>query len=97
MIFRLANDLHEQMFQMTFLLIKENIGAKLFPNPCINVEMLKLWPRQAQFMSISSFYLQVWPWPSTYLNKCFKWHFYSLHEQMFQMAFLLLKENNCAK
>ena len=24
-----------------------------------------------------SFDLQVWPWPSTYLNKCFKPHFYS--------------------
>ena len=30
-----------------------------------------------------SFDLQMWPWPSTYLNNCFKWHF--------------LKENSCAK
>ena len=28
-------------------------------------------------MTILSFDLQVWPWPSTWLNKCFKWHFYS--------------------
>ena len=28
-------------------------------------------------MTILSFDLQLWPWPSTYLNKCFKWHFYS--------------------
>ena len=33
-------------------------------------------------LDISSFDLQVWPWPSTYLNKCF---------------LLILKENNCAK
>ena len=33
--------------------------------------------------SFGSFDLQVWPWPSTYLNKCLK--------------LLLLKENNCAK
>ena len=32
---------------------------------------------QAKFMTILSFDLQVWPWPSTYFNKCFKWHFYS--------------------
>ena len=32
-----------------------------------------LWPGQAQFITILSFDLQVWPWPSTYLNKCFKW------------------------
>ena len=36
-------------------------------------------------MAILSLDLQVWPWPSTYSNKCFK------------MALLLLKENTCAK
>ena len=45
--------------------------------------MYKLWPGQA--LSIPSFDLQVWPWPSTYLNK------------FFQMILLLLKDNNCAK
>ena len=30
--------------------------------------MWKLWPRQAQFMTILSFDLQVLPWLSTYLN-----------------------------
>ena len=32
---------------------------------------------KAQFMTILSFDLQVWHWPSTYLNKCLKWHCYS--------------------
>ena len=75
--------------------------------------------------------LQVWSWPSTYLNKCFKWstvtnylqstqkcrsygpdklnldHFiiwpscltltFNLLDQLFQMALLLLKKNNCTK
>ena len=58
-------NLPEQMFQV-------NNCAKLFWNSCINV---KLWPRQAQFMIILSFELQVWPWPSTDWNKCFKCHF----------------------
>ena len=40
--------------------------------------------KQALFMTILSFDLQAWPWPSTYLKK------------MFQMALLLLKESNCA-
>ena len=37
--------------------------------------MYKLWCGQGQFKTILSFDLQVWPWPLTYLNKCFKWHF----------------------
>ena len=32
-------NLPEQMFQMAFLLLKENNCAKLFWNPCINVEV----------------------------------------------------------
>ena len=39
--------------------------------------MQKLWPQQAPFLTILSFDLQVWPWPSTYLEKRFKWHFNS--------------------
>ena len=31
--------------------------------------MYQLWPGQAQFMTILTVDLQVWPWPSTYLNK----------------------------
>ena len=103
----------------------------------IHAYMYKLWPSQAQFMTILSFDLQVRPLPSTYLNKCFKLHFFSssktnsletmhkinvkvmarksslydhfmiwpssvtsifnLPQKLFQMALLLLKENNCAK
>ena len=40
-----------------------------------NALMYKLCPCQAQLMTILSFELQVWPWPSTYVKKCFKWHF----------------------
>ena len=57
--------------------------------------MYKLWPRQAQFMTILSFDRQVWPWPLTYLNKYFKWHFFSsrltvsnyleIHAQMYKL------------
>ena len=51
-----------------------------------NALMYKLCPWQAQFMTILSFDLQVWPWPSTYLNKCFGRHF-SFSKTI----------NNCAK
>ena len=44
--------------------------------------MYKLWPWQAQLMTVFSIDLQVWPWPSTYLNKCFKWHFSPQGEQL---------------
>ena len=39
-----------QVWQMALLLVKENNCARLFWNPCINVE----WPGQAQFMTILS-------------------------------------------
>ena len=59
----------EQMFQITLPLVKEYNCAKLFRNSCINVqELLNLWP-------FLSFDLQVWPWPLSNLNKCFKLHF----------------------
>ena len=61
-------------------------------------------------MTILSFALQVWAWLSMYLDKCFKWHFYSSRRTTvpnvlsfdliiltFQMTLLLLKKNNCAK
>ena len=41
-----------------------------------NALMYKLWPWQGQFMTILSFDLQVWPLPSTYVNKYFKGNFY---------------------
>ena len=43
----------------------------------IHASMNNLWPGHAQLMTILSFDLKVWPWPSTYRNNCFKWHFYS--------------------
>ena len=60
-------------FQMALLLDRQNNLTKLFWNPCINVEIMA---RTTQFMTILSFDLQVWPRPSTYQKKCFKWHFY---------------------
>ena len=39
--------------------------------------MYKLWPGQAQYMTILIFIWPLWPWPSTYLKKCFNWHFSS--------------------
>ena len=49
----------------------------------IHALMYKLWPAQAQFMTLLSFDLQVWPWPSI------------LPQQMFQTALLLLEDNDC--
>ena len=66
-------NLSEQMFQMALLLLKKNNYTKLFLNPWINVEVMAR-TLQAQFMTILSFDLQVWPWPSTYLTKCLKQH-----------------------
>ena len=73
----------KKMFQMALLLLEGNNCAKSFWNPCINVQ---LWPGQApyMYMTILTFIWPLWPRPSTHLK-------------MFQMAFLLLKGNNCAK
>ena len=60
----------QQMFQMALLLLKDNNCAKLFWNPCINVKDM------ARTSSVYDHFI-IWPWPSTNLNKCFKWHFYS--------------------
>ena len=40
-----------------------------------NAFMCKLCPWQPEFMTILSFDLQVWPWTSTYINKCFERQF----------------------
>ena len=64
----------KQMFQMALLFLKENICAKLFWNPWINVEVM------AQTSSIYDHFIM---WPSSVTltlnppNKCFKWHYYS--------------------
>ena len=78
----LTFNLPEQMFQMAFLLLKENNCAKLFWNPCINVQVMA---------RTSSIYDHFIIWPS---NLTLTFH---LPEQMFQIALLLLKKNNCAK
>ena len=73
------------MFRMALLLLEDNNCTKLFWNPCIKYhKMYQLWPEQAQFMIILTFIWPLWPWPSTFLKKCFKWHFPS-------------SSNNCAK
>ena len=72
----LTFNLPEQKFKIPLLILKENYCAQLFWNQCINVEvMARTNPIYAHFIS---FDLQVWPWPSNYLNKRFKRHFYSL-------------------
>ena len=67
---------------LTFNLPEQMNCAKLFWNPCINIEVM------AQTSSIHDHFI-IWPSRVTLtLN---------LPEQIFQMALLLLKENNCAK
>ena len=68
--------------QMALLLVKDNNCAKLFWNPCINVEVMA---------RTSSFYDHFIIWPS-----CVTLTF-NLPEQILQMALLLIKDNNCAK
>ena len=68
----LTFNLPEQWFQLALSLLKKNTYAQLLWNPCMTVVVsLNLWP----FLSSDS---QVWPWPSTFLNNCFKWHVSSL-------------------
>ena len=50
----------------------------------IHALLYKLWPGQAQYMTILTFIWPLWLWPSTYLK-------------MFHIALLLLKSNKCAK
>ena len=78
----LTFNLPEQMFPMALLLLKKNNYAKLFWNLCINVEDL------ARTYSIYDYFI-IWPSSVSLI--------FNLPEQMFQMALLFLKENNCAK
>ena len=71
---------YQNMFQMALILIKKNNCAKLFWNPCINVEVMALTRYH---------YFPIWASSMTLTV--------ILPEQMFQMAVLLIKENNCAK
>ena len=66
----LTLNLLEQIFQMTILLLKENNCAKLFWNPCINVEVMA---------RTSSIYDHLIIWPSKVTLT------FNLPEQMFQI------------
>ena len=78
----LTFNLPEKMFQMALLLLEDNNCAKLFWNPCINVQIM------ARTSSIyDHFDLYLTPVILTF----------NLPEKMFQMALLLLEGNNCAK
>ena len=63
-------------------ILKENNCAKLFWNPCINVEVVA---------RTSSIYEHFIIWTSSVALT------FNLPEQFFQMALLLFKENNCAQ
>ena len=78
----LTFSLSGEMFQMSLLLFKENNCAKLFWNPYINVEVM------VRTSSIFDHFI-IWPSSVTLIL--------NLYWEMFQMALLLFKENNCAK
>ena len=64
----------EQMFQMALLLLKENNSVKPFLK---SMHKCRSYGPDKLSYAILSFDLHLWPWPSTYLNKSFKWHLYS--------------------
>ena len=68
--------LPEKMFQMAHFLLGGNNCAELFWNPCINVQVM-LRTSSIHVFDHLTFILPLWPWPSTYLKKRFKWHFSS--------------------
>ena len=79
----LTFNLREQMFRMA-LLLKDNNCAKLFWNPCINIQVM------AQTSSIHAYgHLDLYLTPVTLT--------FNLPQKMFQMTLLLLKGNNCVK
>ena len=132
----LTFNLPEKMFQMALFLLEENNCAKLFWNPCIDVQVKA---RTSSIYDQFDLYLTSVTLTFNLPKKCFKWHFSSLRkttvqnyfwnpcinvqvmvrtsliydhfdlyltpvtltfnlpEKMFQMTFLLLKGNNCAK
>ena len=74
----------KKMFHMALLLLKGNNCAKLFWNPCINVQVML---RTSSIHVYDHFDLYLTPVTLTF----------NLPKKMFQMALLLLKGNNCAK
>ena len=78
----LTFNLPEQMFQMALFPLEGNNCAKLFRNPCINVQVM------ARTSSIyDHFDLYLTPVTLTF----------NLPKKMFQMALFHLRGNNCAK
>ena len=73
-----------KLFQMTLLLLEDNNCAKLFWNPCINVQIML---RTSSIHVFEHFDLYLTPVTLTF----------NLFKKMFQMALLLLKGNNYAK
>ena len=80
----LTFNLSKQLFQIpvALLLLKDNNFAILFWNPCLNIQVMA---------RTSSIYDHFIIWPSSVTLT------FNLPEQMFQMALLLLEDNNCAK
>ena len=85
MIFNLH--VSEQMFHMALLLLKENVTVQNYFLIWNHAYMYKLWPRQAQFMTILSFDLQVWAWPSKYLNNVSNYTSTGQGEKLCQVIF----------
>ena len=80
--YHLTFNLREQMFQIALLLLEDNNCAKLFWNPCTNV------PVMARTSSIY-YHFDLYLTPMNFT--------FNLPEKIFQMALLLLEDNNCAK
>ena len=73
----------KKTFQMALLVLEGNNCAKI--NFEIHAYMYKLWPGQAQYMTILTFIWPLWPWPSTYLKKCFKWTYPPRGQQLWKI------------
>ena len=102
----LTFSLPEQRFQKALLLLDDNNCAKLFWNLCKNIQVMaqtnldrhmhntRTHIHRTEFVTtILSFDLQVWPWPLTYLNNCFRWTATPQGEQLCQI--IVKSMHNC--
>ena len=78
-------NLPEKMFQMALLLPRGQQLCK-FILKSIH-KCTSFGPGQAQYKTILTFIWPLWPGPSTYLKKCFKWNFSSLRTTTVQNYF----------
>ena len=78
----LTFNLRKQMFWTALLILEDNKCANLFWNPCMTVPVMA---RTSSMYDHSDLYLN----PVTLI--------FNLPEKIFQMALLLLEDNNCAK